>query len=133
MNTPDDDAGPDELQQYAFHMEPQLSRDGSTWTASYPGADWSVSGGSSDEALMRLGEEFIRRQNANDDPLAYADDVYRRHLREPIDGIYAVDNDLYRELVHAPAAERDRAVKEAERRRRLGQTYTLAEYLRDRS
>jgi len=99
-------------------MEPQVSTDGSIWTASYPGADWSVSGRSSD---------------ANDDPLAYADDVYRRHLREPVDGVCAVDNELYRELVHAPATERDRAVKEAERRRRLGQTYTLAEYLDNRT
>lgn len=92
--------------------------------ASYPGADWAVSG--------RSTEEFIRRQNADDDPLAYADEVYRRHLREPVERVYAADNELYRELVHAPAVERDRAVKEAERRRRIGQTYTLAEYLDDR-
>lgn len=129
----DDDAANDELRQYAFHMEPQVEPDGNTWKASYPGADWSVSGGSSHEALERLGGEFTRRQNAGEDPLAYADDVYRRHLREPIDGIYAVDNELYRELVHAAAHERGRAVKEAERRRRLGQSYTLAEYLRDRA
>ena len=128
-----DDAADDELRRYAFHMEPQLTEVGDAWKAAYPGADWSVSGRSCDEALQRLGDEFVRRQTANDDPLAYADDVYRRHLREPIDGIYAVDNELYRELVHAPADERDRAVKEAERRRRLGQTYTLAEYLRDRA
>ncbi len=129
----DEPTDTDELRRYAFHMEPQLEADGDGWTASYPGADWSVSGGNREEALQRLGDEFVRRQNANENPLAYADDVYRRHLREPINGIYAVDNELYRELVHAPADERDRAVREAERRRRLGQTYTLAEYLRDRA
>jgi hypothetical protein len=128
----DDDAGADELRQYAFHMEPQFATDGDSWTASYPGADWSVSGGSDDEALERLGEEFVRRQNNGDDPLAYADDIYRRHLSAPVDGVYAVDNELYRELVHAPEDERERAVKEAERRRRLGQAYTLTDYLRDR-
>lgn len=132
MDDHDDDTAGDELHQYAFHMEPQLTEAGGAWTAAYPGADWSVSGSSRSEALHRLGEEFVRRQNANDDPLAYADDVYRRHLREPIDGIYAVDNELYRELVNAPADERDRAVKEAERRRRQGQTYTLADYRHDR-
>ena len=79
----DDDAGADELRRYAFHMEPQVEADGDLWTASYPGADWSASGPSSAEALERLGEEFIRRQNAGEDPLSYAEDVYRRHLREP--------------------------------------------------
>jgi len=126
-----DNRAGDELYQYAFEMKPQLRVDDRVWTASYPGADWSVSGSSRDEALQRLGEEFARRQNAGDDPLAYADDVYRRHLREPIEGIYAVDNELYRQLIDAPAEERERAVQEAERRRRLGQTYTLADYRRD--
>jgi len=79
-----------------------------------------------------LGEEFIRRQNAGEDPLSYAEDVYRRHLRAPVDGVYAVDNELYRELVHAPSAERERTVKEAERRRRLGEAYTLSDYRSDR-
>ncbi|OBB00168.1 hypothetical protein A5662_14745 [Mycobacteriaceae bacterium 1482268.1] len=85
------------------------------------------------EALLRLGEEFTGRQIAGEDPLAFAEDVYRRHLHEPVDGLDAVDNELYRELVHVPADERQRVAQEAERRRRLGQHYTLADYQRDRS
>jgi hypothetical protein len=127
----DDDVCADELRRYAFHMEPQLEVEDDSWTALYPDADWSVSGGSREEALQRLGEEFVRRQNAGEDPLAYAEAVYRRHLRTPVVGVYAVDNELYRELVHAPASERKRVIEEAERRRRLGQPYTLADYLRD--
>jgi hypothetical protein len=122
----------DEPRPYAFHMEPVVAATDDGWTASYPAADWSVSGASSAEALQRLGEEFTRRQNAGDDPLGYADEIYRQHLREPVPGVYAVDNELYRELVHAPAAEREHVVKEAERRRRLGQPYTLADYRRER-
>jgi hypothetical protein len=114
-------------------MEPQVEERGESWTARYPGADWSVSGTCADDALRRLGEEFVRRQSSGQDPLAYADDVYRRHLLEPVAGVYAVDNELYRELVHAPAAERKRVIEEAERRRRMGQPYTLADYLRDRA
>ncbi len=133
MSDQADDPAGDELYQYAFHMEPQLRADGNAWIASYPGSDWSVSGGSRNEALQRLGEEFVRRQNSGDDALAYADDVYRRHLREPIDGIYAVDNELYRQLIDASPDERERVVNEAERRRRLGERYTLADYLRDRA
>jgi hypothetical protein len=112
-------------------MEPQLEMSGESWTALYPDANWSVSGGSREEALQRLGEEFVRRQNAGEDPLAYAEAVYQRHLRTPVAGVYAVDNELYRELVHAPASERKRVIEEAERRRRLGQPYTLADYRRD--
>jgi hypothetical protein len=127
----DDDVSADELRRYAFHLEPQLEVDDESWTALYPDADWSVSGGSREEALQRLGEEFVRRQNAGEDPLAYAEAVYRRHLRSPVAGVYAVDNELYRELVHAPGSERKRVIEEAERRRRLGEPYTLADYLRD--
>jgi hypothetical protein len=127
-----DEASADELRRYAFHMEPQLEEGGQSWTAAYPDADWAVSGRSSDEALQRLGEEFTRRQNAGEDPLAYAEAVYRRHLREPVAGVYAVDNELYRKLVHASAPERKRAIEEAERRRRQGKPYTLSDYLRER-
>ena len=126
----DDDVSAEELHRYAFHMEPQLEVDDESWTALYPDANWSVSGRSREEALRRLGEEFVRRQNAGEDPLAYAEAVYRRHLRTPVAGVYAVDNELYRELVHAPASERKRVIEEADRRRRLGQTFTLADYLR---
>lgn len=71
MSSTTDDAD-DELRQYAFHMEPQVVANGDTWTASYPGADWSVTGSSDHAALKRLGEEFVRRQNAGEDPLSYA-------------------------------------------------------------
>ena len=54
-------------------------------------------------------------------------------LQTEFPGVYAVDNELYRELVHAPAPDRERAIREAERRRRSGQAYTMADYLRDRS
>ena len=46
--------------------------------------------------------------------------------------VNAVDNELYRELVHAPEAEHKHAIEEAERRRRLAQHYTLSDYRRDR-
>ncbi|WP_094287323.1 hypothetical protein [Mycobacterium lehmannii] len=127
----DGEVSADELRQYAFHMEPQVEQRGESWAAMYPGADWSVSGTSADDALRLLGEEFIRRQNAGEDPLAYAEVVYRRHLREPVAGVYAVDNELYRKLVHASAPERKRTIEKAESRRRLGQSYTLSDYLRD--
>jgi hypothetical protein len=94
-------------------MEPQVNQSGGSWTARYPGADWSVSDSTRELALQRLREEFIRRQNAGDDPLDYADEIFRRHLQDPVPEVYAVDNELYRELVHAPEEYRDRAVREA--------------------
>lgn len=118
-----------DITQYAFEMEPQFTqaRDG-TWTATYPGADWSVSAPSEADARDKLGEEFIRRQNSGNNPLTYAEQVYRRHLSEPVPGVYAIDNELYRELVHASQAERERVVREAERRRVAGLSYTRADY-----
>ncbi len=92
MSTRADDDVADGLRRYAFDMEPQVELRGESWTASYPDADWLASGGSREEALQRLGEEFLRRQNAGEDPLAYAEAVYRRHLRTPVVGVYAVDN-----------------------------------------
>ena len=133
MTTPsDDDPSSNELMRYAFHMEPQVSESGGSWTACYPEADWSVSAPSREQALGRLGEEFTRRQNAGEDALAYADAVYRRHLREPVPGVYAMDNELYRKLLREPWTEHQRAFEEAERRRVLGQPYTFSDYLQQR-
>jgi hypothetical protein len=73
----DKDVTASELRRYAFHMEPQLEETEESWTAAYPGANWSASGRSRAEALQRLGEEFMQRQNAGEDPLAYAEGVYR--------------------------------------------------------
>lgn len=124
----------DELTRYAFHMDPQYEECDGMWTARYPEADWSVCAPSKQEAHQRLGEEFIARQNAGTDPLAYADDIYRRHLGEPIPGVYAMDNELYRELLLGRSGEeRKRAFAEAELRRALGQTYTKDDYLGERN
>lgn len=67
-------------------MERQCEEHDGMWTAHYPEADWSVCAPTKEEAHQRLGEEFSARRTAGNDPLAYADDVYRRHLREPIRG-----------------------------------------------
>ena len=73
--------------------------------------------------------QFARRQNAGEDALAYADALYLRHLREPIPGVYAMDNAVYRELRRVNADMR-RAFHEAEANRILGRPYTKADYLR---
>lgn len=121
----------DQPHRYAVHMEPQLQQTGQAWTATYPGAQWSVSAPSRAQALHRLGEEVTRRQNDGEDVFAYTTSILQRHLREPIPGVYAVDNELYRELIHAPEAERQRVLDEAERRRRVGLTYTRDDYLNE--
>jgi hypothetical protein len=56
--------------------------------------------------------------------------VLRRHLAEPIPGVYALDRELLLYLrSHAGAAETQLAFEEAERRRAAGQTYTMDDYL----
>lgn len=129
MTTPDEY---ETLQQWAFQMEPVYTDDGESWTGSYPGADWSVSAPTEAEAREKLGEEFIRRQNAGEDALRYADAVYLRHLQEPVPGVYAMDNEVYLELKDEPWTEHGRAFKEAEAKRVQGLPYTKEDYLRGR-
>jgi hypothetical protein len=129
MTTSDED---NPLLRWAFHMEPLFTHEGGSWTGSYPGADWSVSAPTEAEAREKLGEEFIRRQNAGEDALAYADAVYLRHLQEPVPGVYAMDNEVYLELKDEPWTEHGRAFKEAEQKRLRGETYTKEDYLRGR-
>ena len=118
------DSPSNELMRWAFHMDPQVTQNGESWTASYPEADWSVSAPSREEALQRLGEEFIRRQNAGENALGYADAVYLRHLQNPIPGVYAMDNEVFLQLRDEPWTEHSRAFKEAEEKRVLGEPYT---------
>src|ERR1700733_3453097 len=125
------DDGYETLRQWAFHMEPLFIQHGESWTGSYPDADWSVSARTKEEAQDKLGAEFIRRQNAGEDALAYSDTVYLRHLQKPVPGVYAMDNELYREL-RGEGADTHRAFREAEQKRMRGETYTKEDYLRGR-
>lgn len=119
---------------YAFYMEPIFVEADGRWTASYPEADWSVSGVSEDDARARLRDEVERRQNAGEDALAYAPSVYERHLQSPVPGVYAMSNELYRELLMAGTSEEEvqRAFAEAEENRLAGQPYTIEDYRRGR-
>jgi hypothetical protein len=92
-----------------------------------------VSAPSESAARQKLSDEVMRRQNAGQDPFAYTDDLYRQHLREPMAGVYAMDNELYRELIHRFGHDETRlqeAFEESERRRAVGQTYTKDDHYR---
>jgi hypothetical protein len=125
---------PEELMRYAFHMEPVFEQKGEVWVGSYPTVEWSVTAPTEAQAREKLGEEFIKRQNAGEDAraLAYADEVHLRHLRKPIPGLYAMDNEVYLQLRDEPWTEHGRAFKEAEAKRLRGETYTKEDYLRRR-
>ncbi|ORV96220.1 hypothetical protein [Mycobacterium kyorinense] len=122
---------PEELISWAFHFEPQIGRDGDGWVAHYPGATWTVRGASEAEALDKLKDEYARRQGSGQFDLADSDAVMLAHLREPIPGVYAMPNDLYRELRDrgADQAEFRRVFAECEARRANGESYTLADWL----
>ena len=81
-----------------------------------------------------LRKEFIRRQSVGNAAEAYADEIYLRHLREPVPGVYAMSNDLYLQLRERGASQEDfeRAFKEAEEKFLAGETYTMEDYLRPR-
>jgi hypothetical protein len=130
MTTPDDD--PVAQGRFAFRMSPQCERTSDGWRAWYPGADWSVTAPTEEEARHKIAEEVSRRRNAGENPMAFQEAVYRQHLQEPIPGVYSMDNELYRHLIREVGYDQDalqEVFEESERRRAQGQSYTKAEYL----
>ncbi|ATA28110.1 hypothetical protein MLM_1470 [Mycobacterium lepraemurium] len=120
--------GEDDVKRWAFRVQPQTEQRNAAWQASYPGTDWSVSAPTEDEARQRLQEEVERRRAAGKDPFAA---IYRRHLRETIPDVYAMDNALYHEVARKSGYDQNalqQAFEEAERRRALGKPYTKVEY-----
>ena len=122
----DNPTGP--YSRWAFHTEPQFEQRGGSWTAWYPGTDWSVTASSKQEAITQLRTESIHREDKHVSHEAIA----ARHLQEPIPGIYAMDIGLYNQLRETEtAADITRAFGEAERARVAGQTYTRDDYFRN--
>lgn len=118
--------------RFAFRLVPRYERIGDEWRAQYPGADWWVSAPSEDEARQRFDRELARRREAGENPMAFAEAVYRRHLREPVDGVYAMESELYRYVAQDVGYDWDvlqGVFEEAERRRAAGETYSKADYL----
>lgn len=91
---------------------------------------------SKEEALQRLRDEFGRRlkdSGCSTQAFAFTDAVYRKHLQEPVPGVYAMDIGLYNELRETESdADLNRAFHEAEQRRVKGQPYTTDDYFRNR-
>ena len=132
MTSPDADAELDILyQKYATHIRPlitQISAD--HWRAQYPGVTWHVTADSEQAARDEITKEALRRLDAGQDDAQPPYDLLRRHLANPIPGVYALDRELFIYLRgHAGHAETQRAFGEAERRRAQGRTYTKNDYL----
>lgn len=75
-----------------------------------------------------MQEEAERRRRSGIDPF---EGIYRKHLREAIPGVYAMDNTLYREIARNSGYDQmllQTVFEESERRRASGQGYSLAEY-----
>jgi hypothetical protein len=78
--------------------------------------------GCQSQTLPSLAVELLISQGAHD--------LLKRHLANPIRGVYALDRELFLYLRgHAGHAETERAFEEAERRRAQGRTYTKSDYL----
>lgn len=73
-----------------FYSRPQFERlsDGS-WRAHYPASDWSVIGETRESAIEKLKLEHQRRVKEQPGYLAAEYNALRRHLIEPIPGVYA--------------------------------------------
>ena len=135
---PDYDSATGPYSRWAFQTEPQAKQAGQSWTAWYPGEEWTVSAPTKEEALQQLREEFgLRRMQGGsrygEYVFAYTEALHRRHLQEPVQGVYAMDIRLYNELRESESdADLKRAFYEAEQKRVMGQPYTKDDYLRNR-
>jgi hypothetical protein len=135
MDDPDDsDVDLDVLyQQYATHIRPLITpTSDQQWRAQYPGVDWHVTADSEEAAGDEITKEALRRIDAGEPDAQAPHDLLKRHLRQPIPGVYALDRELFLYLRdHAGHAEIQRAFEEAERRRAEGRAYTTTEYLNE--
>ncbi|EHB44947.1 hypothetical protein MycrhDRAFT_6624 [Mycolicibacterium rhodesiae JS60] len=117
-----------DISRWAFRVRPNIEQAETGWSASYPGTDWSIFAPTESEARQRLQEEAERRRRSGIDPF---EGIYRKHLREAIPGVYAMDNTLYREIARNSGYDQmllQTVFEESERRRASGQRYSLAEY-----
>lgn len=118
-------------QQYATHIRPLITQTSDhKWRAQYPGVDWHVTADSEQAAGDAITEEALRRLDAGQPDAQPPHDLLKRHLQQPIPGVYALDRELFLYLRgRAGTAETQHAFEEAERRRAQGRPYTKTEYL----
>jgi hypothetical protein len=77
-----------------FFSRPQLEQlpDGS-WRAHYPASDWSITAVSRDAAIAKLQLEDQRRNKEQPGYTVMRYTALRRHLIEPIPGVYAISQE----------------------------------------
>lgn len=104
-DAPHDERGP--LDRFAVRLVPQVhEREDGTFEGSYPGMDWSVTGGTSEEVMDQFLSEDLRHKDH--DPYARIEkieSVVSRHLESPIDGVQLLDRAEYDRISRGPDAE----------------------------
>jgi hypothetical protein len=95
------------LDRFAVRLHPQVrERDDGTFEGSYPGMDWTVTGGTAEEVMDQLQAEDLRHNDL--DPYARIEkieSVIVRHLENPVDGVQLLDRAEYDRLSKGPNAE----------------------------
>lgn len=118
-------------EKYATHFRPIITKTSDNrWRAQYPGVDWHVVADTEPHAGDEILNEALRRADAGLPDAQPPHDLLKRHLANPIPGMYAMDRELFVFLrSHVGVARTQLAFEEAERRRAAGQPYTKADYL----
>lgn len=118
-------------EKYATSFRPIITKtDDNRWRAQFPGVHWHVDADTEAAAGEEILNEALRRVDAGDPDAQPPHDILKRHLTQPIPGVYALDRELFLYLrTHAGVAQTQLAFEEAERRRAAGQSYTKDDYL----
>jgi hypothetical protein len=112
IESEDDAPGVDEI---GFYTRPQVEQlpDGS-WRAYNPASDWSVTAETQEAAIAELSREDQRRGKEEPGYMVRNYEALRRHLVEPIPGVYAISNEEAERirLTPDPEAEFERIADE---------------------
>ncbi|MEM6107406.1 hypothetical protein AAHS21_14355 [Mycobacterium sp. 050272] len=119
--------------QYAIHVRPIIAPAGDQrWRAQYPGVNWHVIADSEHAVGDAITKEALRRHDTGQPDAQPPRDLLRRHLQQPIPGVYALDRELFLYLrSHFGQLETQQAFEEAERRRAAARSYTKRVYLQE--
>jgi len=95
-----EDIGEDSI---GFYSRPQVEKlPNGSWHACYPAADWSITAPSREEAIAKLQLEDQRRSKEQPDYMIRRYKALRRHLTEPMPGVYGISREEAARIGSAP-------------------------------
>ena len=104
----------------AYTFTPQVSqRDDGSWQARYPGANWTVTGDTRDDALAHLGAAVLEHRGTDHENIWQLHAVKTHITNGPVPGVYEIPLDVNERIMNSPdpQAALNSVIKEIDERR----------------